>query len=140
MLYPLNSTPQVQPVKIHKKKNNGKKVNRRQRLLRQRNWKVKTKLKDILSYYGKLLWAVITMYWKNFEGLSQYNNVELVLFKRLQLKGNNKQSIWREAVNANLSLYFLLLGSSPLTVLPSTGHEIELIEKGERKIGKVKRK
>ena len=45
MLYPLNSTPQVQPVKVHKKKNNGKKVNRRQRLWRQWNWKVKRKLK-----------------------------------------------------------------------------------------------
>ena len=43
-------------------------------------------------------------------------------------------------MNANLSLYFLLLGSSPLTVVPSTGHEIELIEKGQRKIRKVKRK
>ena len=43
-------------------------------------------------------------------------------------------------MNANLFLYFLLLGTSPLTVIPSTGHEIELIEKGQRKIGKVKRK
>ena len=47
MLYPLNSTPQVQPVKVHKKKNNGKKVNRRQRLWRQWNWKVKRKLKNL---------------------------------------------------------------------------------------------
>ena len=45
MLYPLNSTPQVQPVKVHKKKNNGKKLNRRQRLWRQWNWNVKRKLK-----------------------------------------------------------------------------------------------
>ena len=55
MLYPLNSTPQVQPVKVHKKKNNGKKVNRRQRLWRQQNWKVKRKLK----YFIKLLWEVV---------------------------------------------------------------------------------
>ena len=66
--------------------------------------------------------------------------MELVLFKRVKRMGNNKQSIWREAMNANLFLYFLLLGTSPLTVIPSTGHEIELIEKGQRKIGKVKRK
>ena len=49
MLYPLNSTPQVQPVKVHKKKNNGKKVNRRQRLWRQGNWKVIRKLKTCIS-------------------------------------------------------------------------------------------
>ena len=54
MLYPLNSTPQVQPVKVHKKKNNGKKVNRRQRLWRQQNWKVKKKLKTCIY----LLWKV----------------------------------------------------------------------------------
>ena len=54
MLYPLNSTPQVQPVKVHKKKNNGKKVNRRQRLWRQQNLKVKKKLKTCIN----LLWKV----------------------------------------------------------------------------------
>ena len=48
--------------------------------------------------------------------------------------GNNIQHIWREAVNAyNLSLYFLLLDTSPLTVKPTTGHVKELIEKGQRR-------
>ena len=32
-------------------------------------------------------------------------------------------------MNANLSLYFLLLGTSPLTVVPTTGHGKELTEK-----------
>ena len=54
MLYPLNSTPQVQPVKVHKKKNNVKKVNRRQRLWTQQNWKVKKKLNTCIN----LLWKV----------------------------------------------------------------------------------
>ena len=36
--------------------------------------------------------------------------------------GNNLQRICREAVNADLSLYFLFLGTLPLTVIPTTGH------------------
>ena len=38
-------------------------------------------------------------------------------------------------MNANLSLYFLLLGTSPLTVIPSAGHGKELIEKGQGRKG-----
>ena len=58
---------------------------------------------------------------------------------RVQLMGNNLQRICREAVNANLSLYFLFLGTLPLTVIPTTGHGKELIgkaqgRKGERKL------
>ena len=34
-------------------------------------------------------------------------------------------------MNANLSLYFLLLGTSPLTVVPTTGHRKELMEEGQ---------
>ena len=48
---------------------------------------------------------------------------------------NNLQCIWREAVNANLSLYFLFLGTSPLTVEPTTGHGKELMEKEQRRKG-----
>ena len=44
--------------------------------------------------------------------------------------GNNIQGIWKEAVNANLTLYFLLLGTSPLTVIPTTTNRKELVEKG----------
>ena len=39
-------------------------------------------------------------------------------------------------MNANLSLYFLLIGTSPLTVEPTTGHGKELIEKEQRRKGK----
>ena len=58
---------------------------------------------------------------------------------RVQLMGNNLQRICREAVNADLSLYFLFLDTSPLTVIPTTGHGKELIgkaqgRKGERKL------
>ena len=35
----------------------------------------------------------------------------------------------------NLSLYSLLLGTSPLTVKPTTGHVKELIEKGQQRKG-----
>ena len=38
-------------------------------------------------------------------------------------------------MNANLSLYFLLIGTSPLTVKPTTGHGKELIEKEQRRKG-----
>ena len=38
-------------------------------------------------------------------------------------------------MNANLSLYFLLLGTSPLTVKPSAGHRKELMEKGQERKG-----
>ena len=38
-------------------------------------------------------------------------------------------------MNANLSLYFLLLGTSPLTVTPTTGHGKELMEKGQGRKG-----
>ena len=38
----------------------------------------------------------------------------------------------------NLSLYSLLLGTSPLTVKPTTGHEKELIEKGQGRKGEQK--
>ena len=38
-------------------------------------------------------------------------------------------------MNANLSLYFLLLGTSPLTVVPATGHGKELMEKGKERKG-----
>ena len=34
-------------------------------------------------------------------------------------------------MNANLSLYFLLLGTSPLAVVPTTGHRKELMEEGQ---------
>ena len=53
--------------------------------------------------------------------------------------GNNMQHIWWEAVNAyNLSLYFLLLGTSLLTVKPTTGHVKELIEKAQGRKGEQK--
>ena len=38
-------------------------------------------------------------------------------------------------MNANLSLYFLLLGTSPLTVVPTAGHGKELMEKEQRRKG-----
>ena len=38
-------------------------------------------------------------------------------------------------MNANLSLYFLLLGTSPLTVEPTTGHGKKLIEKEQGRKG-----
>ena len=38
-------------------------------------------------------------------------------------------------MNANLSLYFLFLGTSPLTVIPITGHGKELMEKEQRRKG-----
>ena len=47
--------------------------------------------------------------------------------------GNNIQS--REAMNVNLSLYFLLSGTSPLTVMPTTGLGKELMEEGQRRKG-----
>ena len=49
--------------------------------------------------------------------------------------GNNLQGIWKEAVNANLTLYFLLLGTSPLTVIPTTTNRKELVEKGQGRKG-----
>ena len=49
--------------------------------------------------------------------------------------GNNLQRIWRKAVNANLSLYFLLIGTSPFTVEPTTGLIKELIEKEQGRKG-----
>ena len=49
--------------------------------------------------------------------------------------GNNLQRIWREALNADLSLYFLFLGTSPLTVKPTTGHGKELIRKAQGRKG-----
>ena len=49
--------------------------------------------------------------------------------------GNNIQGIWKEAVNANLTLYFLLLGTSPLTVIPTTTNRKELVEKGQGRKG-----
>ena len=53
--------------------------------------------------------------------------------------GNNIQRIWWEAVNAyNLSLYSLLLGTSPLTVKPTIGHVKELIEKEQGRKGEQK--
>ena len=45
--------------------------------------------------------------------------------------GNNLQRICREAVNTNLSLYFLFLDTSPLTVIPTTGHGKELMGKAQ---------
>ena len=47
--------------------------------------------------------------------------------------GNNLQRICREAVN--LTLYFLFLGTLPLTVIPTTGHGKELIGKAQRREG-----
>ena len=41
-------------------------------------------------------------------------------------------------MNANLSLYSLLLGTSLLTVKPTTGHGKELIEKGQGRKGEQK--
>ena len=38
-------------------------------------------------------------------------------------------------MNAYLFLYFLLLGTSPLTVVPTTGHIKELIEKEQGRKG-----
>ena len=38
-------------------------------------------------------------------------------------------------MNANLTLYFLLLDTSPLTVIPTTGHGKELIRKALRRKG-----
>ena len=38
----------------------------------------------------------------------------------------------------DLSLYFLFLGTSPLTVIPTTGHVKELIEKGQGRKGEQK--
>ena len=49
--------------------------------------------------------------------------------------GNDIQGIWKEAVNANLTLYFLLLGTSPLTVIPTTTNRKELVEKGQGRKG-----
>ena len=49
--------------------------------------------------------------------------------------GNNIQGIWKEAVNANLTLYFLLLGTSPLTVIPTTTNRKELVEKEQGRKG-----
>ena len=38
-------------------------------------------------------------------------------------------------MNTNLSLYFLFLGTSPLTVIPTTGHGKELIGKAQGRKG-----
>ena len=38
-------------------------------------------------------------------------------------------------MNTTLSLYFLLSSTSPLTVIPSTGHGKELIEKAQGRKG-----
>ena len=38
-------------------------------------------------------------------------------------------------MNADLSLYFLFLGTSPLTVIPTTGHGKELIGKAQGRKG-----
>ena len=38
-------------------------------------------------------------------------------------------------MNANLSLYFLLIGTSPFTVEPTTGHGKELMEKEQGRKG-----
>ena len=38
-------------------------------------------------------------------------------------------------MNANLSLYFLFLGTSPLTVIPTTGYRKELIGKAQGRKG-----
>ena len=38
-------------------------------------------------------------------------------------------------MNANPALYFLVLGSSPLTVIRTTGHEKELIGKAQGRKG-----
>ena len=38
-------------------------------------------------------------------------------------------------MNANLTLYFLLLDTSPLTVIPTTGHGKELIGKAQGRKG-----
>ena len=38
-------------------------------------------------------------------------------------------------MNANLSLYFLLLVTLPLTVVPTTSHGKELMEEGQGKEG-----
>ena len=49
--------------------------------------------------------------------------------------GNNLQHIYREAVNTNLSLYFLFVDTSPLTAIPTTGHGKELIGKAQGRKG-----
>ena len=49
--------------------------------------------------------------------------------------GNNLQRICREAMNTNLSLYFLFLDTSPLTVIPTTGHGKELMGKAQGRKG-----
>ena len=49
--------------------------------------------------------------------------------------GNNLQRICRETVNTNLSLYFLFLDTSPLTVIPTTGDGKELIGKAQGRKG-----
>ena len=41
-------------------------------------------------------------------------------------------------MNANLTLYFLFLGTSPLTEIPITGRGKELIEKGQGRKGEQK--
>ena len=38
-------------------------------------------------------------------------------------------------MNANLTLYFLLLGTSPLTVIPTSTNRKELVEKGQGRKG-----
>ena len=38
-------------------------------------------------------------------------------------------------MNAYLSLYFLLLGTSPLPVVPTTSHRKELMEEGQGRKG-----
>ena len=49
--------------------------------------------------------------------------------------GNNLQRICREALNTNLSLYFLFLDTSPITVKSTTGHGKELIGKAQGRKG-----
>ena len=55
MLYPLNSTPQVQPVKVHKKKEQWEKSEQKTTIVETEKLKGKNKIKRHI----KLLWKVV---------------------------------------------------------------------------------
>ena len=68
-----------------------------------------------------------------FEELSQCSDVASINLYNCTHFHLSQQNIWREAVNANLSLPLLPLGTLPLSVVPTTGHGKELEEPWGRK-------
>ena len=58
MLYPLNSTPQVQPVKIHKKKKQWEKSEQKTKIMETVELEGEKEIKKNL-YLIKLLWKVV---------------------------------------------------------------------------------